>query len=235
MQRQNIVTGLLVSLVTAATYLVMHFFVEPHLPVVDAEVPALSGLSPEQARAILAPRGLLLSIDGEREDDHLAAGSLTEEKPLPGSRLRRGAEVHALVVIVPPPPTVPTVAGLPLAEARQALERAHLVAGLVTPAPDDTVAAGVVVASSPGAGTSVKRDVQVDLMVSSGKDAAPVPSVVGKHLSKAKEALEAAGFSVGGTHLGSNDNYDQGVVIRQTPASGASAARGSKIDLVIND
>jgi serine/threonine-protein kinase len=127
------------------------------------------------------------------------------------------------------------VAGLTLADARDLLAKAHLRAGVVAEAPSDTVVKGAVVGSQPPTGAEAKMDTVVDLTVSSGPDASPVPSVIGKRLSKAKELLEKAGFATGQTRYGSNDDFDQGVVISQTPAAAAPAARGAKIDLVIND
>jgi beta-lactam-binding protein with PASTA domain len=59
--------------------------------------------------------------------------------------------------------------------------------------------------------------------------------VIGKKLSTAKGLLEKAGFAVGGTRYGSNDDYDQGIVIGQNPPAGAQASPGVKIDLTIND
>jgi beta-lactam-binding protein with PASTA domain len=59
--------------------------------------------------------------------------------------------------------------------------------------------------------------------------------VIGKSRSGAKEVLEKAGFVVGTLRVGSSDDYDTGVVIRQNPAANSTAAPGSKIDLTIND
>src|SRR4051812_11870247 len=80
---------------TALTYVVMHFFVAPRLPVNAVEVPPIAGLSPEQARGLLEPRGLLLVLDSEKVDERVAPGTLCEQTPLGGSRLRRGDLVHA--------------------------------------------------------------------------------------------------------------------------------------------
>lgn len=91
------------------------------------------------------------------------------------------------------------------------------------------------IATSPVVGVELKVDSVVDLVVSSGPAAQPVPSVVGKSFSKAKEMLEKAGFALGSKKYGSNDYYDQGVVIGQTPSGNTPAARGAKIDLVVND
>ena len=90
-------------------------------------------------------------------------------------------------------------------------------------------------AQNPVAGAEGRPDGTVDLQLSGGPAAAAVPSVVGKSKSSAKDLLEKAGFAVGTMHVGSNDDYDSGIVIRQQPPANTQAAPGTKIDLTIND
>lgn len=226
---------LISALVSAGTYLMMHYVVGPKLPVKTVEVPPLVGLSPEQARGLLEPSGLLLVLDGERADAKAAPGTLCEQRPLGGSRLRRGDEVHAQLARRPAAAEVPPLAGMTVDAAREALARVHLKLGNVTEAPSDTVARGLVLASMPATGASAGIESTVELTVSSGPAVQAVPAVTGKSLSKAKTLIQQAGFVVGTVKYGSHDDYDTGVVLRQTPAGGAQATPGVKIDLVIND
>jgi serine/threonine-protein kinase len=212
----------------------MHYFVAPRLPVPAVEVPPLVGLSPEQARGLLEPRALLLILDGERDDDRLAAGTLAEQRPLAGSRVRRGSEVRAQLARASAPRHVPQLAGLTVDTARQALQHEGLLLGKTSDVPWDTPP-GTVVAAKPPFGAEVKAGGSVDVTVSSGAATVEVPSVVGKRLSAAKGLLEKAGFAVGGTKYGSADDYEQGVVISQNPHAGTQVSPGVKIDLVIND
>ena len=223
------------AFVSAATFLLMQYLVAPRLPVNAVEVPPMVGLSPEQARGILEPRGLLLVIDGQRVDPAVGPGTVSEQRPLGGSRLRRGDEVHASLARVQPNPTVPNVAGMTPEMARDTLEKARLKVGRSTPQPSTAVPSGMVSATNPPIGAEAKPDSFVDLIVSSGPPTQAVPSVIGKRLSSAKQLLERSGFAVGGTRYGSNDDYEQGIVIGQNPPAGAQATPGVKIDLVIND
>jgi beta-lactam-binding protein with PASTA domain len=217
---------------TATTYLFMHFIVKPRLPVHAVDVPSLSGLTPDQARGLLEPRGLLLILDEEHPDEHAPPGTLVDQRPLPGSRLRRGEDVHAAVAKAV---KIPKLAGLTLDAAREALDQLRLKPGAVTEVPNPNVAKGVVVASTPAMGAEARADGTVDLQVSAGPQAQPVPSVIGKSKSSAKALLEKAGFVIGSLRVGSNDDYDSGVVIRQEPSANTPAAPGSKVDLTIND
>jgi len=235
MNRPSALGAVVTAAVTAATYLLMHYAVAPRLPVPSSEVPQLNGLTTEQARGQLGPLGLLLSIDGERPDEKAPPGTLVAQQPLAGSHLRRGSEVHAFLARAVTAATVPQLAGMTVAAAHEALEKAHLRPGNTTQASDEKVPAGSVVSSAPAAGASASPGAAVDLVVSSGPQASTVPSVIGKRLSKAKELLEQAGFAAGNTRYGSHDDYESGTVIKQTPAAGTSAPKGTKVDLTVND
>ena len=99
----------------------------------------------------------------------------------------------------PPAPTVaavrqgsvPGVAGLALADARSALERAGFVAGDATPQ-DSSTAAGIVLGSTPAVGETAPLGSTVALTVASGSNA--VPAVVGLTEDEASGLIAAAGF-----------------------------------------
>jgi serine/threonine-protein kinase len=232
MGRNAALTIVLAVAFTAATYLGMHFVVLPRLPVHAVDVPSLSGLTPDQARGLLEPRGLLLILDEERPDERAAPGTLVDQRPLAGSRLRRGEDVHAAVAKAV---RVPKLVGMNIDAARDALEQVKMKQGAVTEVSSATAAKGQILTQAPAAGAESRSDGTVDLQVSSGPAAQPVPSVVGKSKSGAKDLLEKAGFAVGTLHVGSNDDYDTGIVIRQQPPANTQAPPGTKVDLTIND
>jgi serine/threonine-protein kinase len=235
MGRQALLTVIVAAITTTATYLAIHFLVEPHLPVHAEDVPPLAGLTPEQARGLLEPRGLLLILDDERPDDRAPVGTLVDQRPLPGSRMRRGEDVHAAVARGAAPIKVPRLVGLTQEAAQSALTEQRLKVGGVLETSSANVPKGQVIASTPAAGVEVKPDSTIDLQVSAGPAAQAVPSVLGKSRSSAKAVLEKAGFAVGNVRYGSSDDYDSGVVISQNPSANAQAAPGARVDLTIND
>jgi serine/threonine-protein kinase len=235
MARSAFLTVVLAVTVTMATYLGLHFVVKPRLPVPAVDVPSLTGLTPEQARGLLEARGLLLILDEERQEASASPGTLLDQRPLAGSRLRRGEDVHAAVAKAPATVKVPKLAGLTVDAARDLLEQQKLKVGAVVEAPSATLPKGQIIASTPAAGAEAHAEGTIDLQVSAGPAAQAVPSVLGKSRSGAKALLEKSGFAVGAVKYGSNDDYDSGVVIRQDPAANAQAVPGSKVDLTIND
>ena len=225
---------------TAATYLSMHLWVAPRLPVAFVEVPPLSGLSVEQASALCDPRGLLLVIDGERTPDPgtsrdrpIVPGTLFDQHPMPGSRLHPGEKVH--VSIARAAPRVPNLAGQSPEAARKLLGEAGLLAGTVREVFSATVPPGQVVGSQPEAGAEARPGDGVDLEVSKGPEQVAVPRLLGRGARAARQALEQAGLVLGEQKQGVDDNAEDGVVLRQTPAAGTMVPKGQKVDVVVNE
>jgi beta-lactam-binding protein with PASTA domain len=231
-------TSAFISLVvTAATYVGMHQFVRPMMSGQLIDVPQLVGLLPEQARGLTEPAGLSLIIDGQKEpdSDKIAPGTVFEQRPLNGSRLHRGGEVHATLALAVSKVAVPAVAGQPLAAAQKALGDAGLKAGAVTEVVNPAVAPGSVIGSEPPAGSQLRRGETVSLQVSKGNEMVAVPSLRGRGLGSARAALEQAGLVLGDVRKGSDDNAADGAVLRQDPPAATQVAKGHKVNVVIND
>jgi beta-lactam-binding protein with PASTA domain len=130
--------------------------------------------------------------------------------------------------------SVDDVEGLPLARARAALERSGLrvkVERTPSPRPRDEV-----LRQAPKAETEVAKGDVVTLVVSSSSKkpspaAVEVPGVVGLSASDAVVAIRDAGLEAV-IHLVVSST-PAGTVLRQSPAEGASAPRGSSIRLEV--
>lgn len=234
MTRFTLLSFLVSALTSALVSLTVYYYILPRLPVPTVEVPPIVGLSPEQARGLLEPRGLLLSIDGERQDGAVSPGNVVHQLPLGGSRYRRGELIHVYLARAPGPVRVPKLDGMTVNAARESLQTAGLLVGKLVDAPSPA-AKGLVAASAPSAGTEIAVGSAIELTVSTGPSESPVPSVIGKKLAVAKELLTKAGFVVGAVRYGAHDDFSQGAVISQSPKDGTVLAPGSKVDLVVND
>jgi beta-lactam-binding protein with PASTA domain len=117
---------------------------------------------------------------------------------------------------------VPNVVGQKQNEAAAELNRRHLVARISTHA--SKLPAGTVFAEDPSAGTRVTRGSAVTLSVSSAQQVV-VPDVVGKRAEAAVALLQRRGLQVQTATVTSRKR--NGLVLSQSPAAGASVARGS--------
>jgi serine/threonine-protein kinase len=199
------------------------------------EVPSIMGATVEQSRDVLRARGLLLTLQGERPDSAIPPGKIAGQVPLPGSRVSQGTSIQAFVSSGSAAITVPTLTGTRPGDASEQLRSRKLIPGQRREQASDIVAPGLVVGTEPPAGETVNAEAVVALLVSTGPAAKPVPKVLGLRLSKAKKAIEDAGFKVGTTKYGSSDRYDEEVIIKQDPGENSAAPPGSPINLVINE
>jgi hypothetical protein len=130
---------------------------------------------------------------------------------------------------------VPRTIGMPLGAAQGAIGAAHLRPGAVTAAPSDTIPAGVVVSSSPPAGTSVAAGSQVRLVTSLGAAGCTVPQLVGLPLDGAKAAIAGTCGALGGTTNGKPSlEVKQITVTSSDPPAGTTIARGEPVRLAVS-
>ncbi len=194
-------------------------------------VPAVLALSRAQAEQRLRGAGLGVHVS-QAYSDTVTRDHVISTDPGPGGRIRGNGVVDLVVSRGPQRVSVPRLAGVPLAKARQRLATAGLVAGAVSRTFSDTVPAGDVISTDPAAGTTGSSGDAVALTVSRGP-AVPVPDVVGSTLSDAEQALQAAGFkvSVAGTPVYSDD-VPKDSVAQESPDG--QAAAGDTITLRIS-
>lgn len=219
---------------SVATSFAMYVVLGGTLPA-PTDVPTLIGLNVEQARKLGDAANLLLRFEGERvpENDSIPPGTVLDQKPLGGSRVRSGDVIVATLAAAPQRVKVPFVIEQPLESARQAIEEAGLRVGKVVEVISTTTPPGQVFESRPAAGTEVRKGEAVSLTVTKATETT-VPNLRGMSQAAGRAALEKAGLIVGEKRMGVDDNAADGVILRQSPAASSQAPRGSKVDIVVN-
>ena len=234
--RTIVVAALTAAIISTATFFALRTLTGVGgVPAEEAEVPPLAGLRPDQARRLLEPRGLLFVIAEQREDVKAEAGTIVQQTPLEGSRLKRGAEVRVVLATAAAKVEVPSLARLPLAAATQALAGAGLKLGAVTRQPSAELPPDQVISSVPASGERVARDTAVALVVAATLDDIKVPNVVGKMLKQATAELQQAGLKPGKVTYGFDEDRRGGVVIKQSPAADTRAPKDTAVNLVVNE
>jgi serine/threonine-protein kinase len=130
-------------------------------------------------------------------------------------------------------PKVPKVVGLTLAEATARLEQSgHKITTSATVS-DPNVPEGKVIDQLPAADEGLDKGGTVAVKVSGGPGDIDVPRVTGMTAQQAKAALEKAGFKA--VIQWTNVAESQGlIVLRQTPAAGQKAKKGTDVEIVAN-
>jgi serine/threonine protein kinase/beta-lactam-binding protein with PASTA domain len=191
--------------------------------------PALQMLSRSEATTVAHRAGLTITfVDGYSES--VGRGLVISTDPAAGDKMVDGGQIRAVLSQGPERYPMPTVIGLSRAAATEALNHAHLVIGKTSQSYSDTVTSGLVISASESAGTKLRQNTPVDLVISKGPRPIKIANYEGKPAKDAATALKKAGFEVTMTakHSGA---VPAGSVISQTPNSGTGAP-GEEIKLV---
>ena len=158
-------------------------------------------------------------------------GTVTAQDPKPGTRVAEGTTVYVNVSQGVKPVTVPSVTNEPYSQAAGEL----LAQGFKVLRTDvnSTEPKETVLSQDPGGGTSQPPGTTVTLTVSKGPSSVLVPNVVGKDQTIAQDTLATAGFKVNVTTQNTSDSTQDGLVLRQNPAGGATVRPGATVTIVV--
>ncbi|TML86288.1 MAG: Stk1 family PASTA domain-containing Ser/Thr kinase [Actinobacteria bacterium] len=188
-----------------------------------------TGLRTPDAMAKIHSAGLRGKIDF-RPSPTVAQGFVFGQSPDPGTRVNKGNQVTITVSTGKPKTDVPEIVGKTETDAVAALTAANLrYKALQVPS---NSAAGQVLAQDPKPGVQVTEGTLVHFTVSKGPTPVSVPSVVGVNVATANSTLQGAGFKVGSQTIDSNQPKD--TVVRQDPAGGSSAAKGTTVTIFVS-
>jgi eukaryotic-like serine/threonine-protein kinase len=181
-------------------------------------VPDLLGAEQGAAIDLLQEAGLDPDCCEEQWSEDLPEGAVISTEPVAGEAIR-GTDVRLVVSKGPERFRVDTaLVSQPWAEVEKKLqEDLPEIAFTTIEQHDNDIPAGSVVAFDPAAGTDLKRDQVVTVVVSSGHAPVGVPDVTGQTPEQAESNLTAAGFTVTRGEDGRTAAVDVGEVMAVTP------------------
>jgi serine/threonine-protein kinase len=157
-----------------------------------------------------------------------------EQSPGAGIQVTGVDTVSFVVSDGPADRPVPDVLGRTLEGAAFELGRAGLTLGEVVILDDPEVPPGAIASADPAPGTEVPIETAVDLVISGGRTAVPVPDVVNDSEQAAVDALEGAGFVVAlAARLVAADGAGLGAVFEQFPEAGTDYRPGQTVTIVV--
>jgi serine/threonine-protein kinase len=196
-------------------------------------VPSTVGGSYEEAVGSFTPLGLTAVILEKRFDEEIAKGRIIESVPPGGGKVDAGGSVELIISKGPERYTIPTITGLTPEAAQVTITKFPLTVGTITEVFNSEIPKGFVISTSPTSGSSVKRDTQVNLIVSKGIEQVALDNYVGKSGEQALNELTEAGFDVESGYAFSETTPELAVV-SQNPAGGATANKGAKVSILIS-
>lgn len=196
-----------------------------------AGVPDVLRADPAAATTTLRNAGFRVQIDGAGLfSEDIPTGQVVAERPGAGTRTTKGTVVTLVLSKGPDRRAVPEVAGKDVAGATAALRAVGLQVGSPRQQFSDKPS-GTVVGTDPPAGTRLRPDTAVTLLVSKGLEMLAVPSVVKLPQDQAVKALADGGFTADVQLVFSDAT--KGTVVAQDPAQG-TAPRGAAVKLQVS-
>ncbi|GGL22672.1 serine/threonine protein kinase [Phycicoccus endophyticus] len=201
-------------------------------PGAAATVPSVLDRPREAALSAVGAAHLEASVE-ESFSETVAKGTVMAVDPGVGSTVRRGTEVTLTVSKGPERYAVPDLAGSTVAEGKRRLAARHLALGKVTEEFSEKVPDGQILSVRPAAGSKVKRDTKVALVVSKGRRPIEVPDYTGEDADEATAALGDLGLTVDASRQENSDTVPEGAVISQSPRDG-TLFKGDPVTLVVS-
>ncbi|MFD2092199.1 Stk1 family PASTA domain-containing Ser/Thr kinase [Blastococcus deserti] len=201
------------------------------------QVPELVGQDQAAAIDLLQEAGLDPDCCEKVWSEEFPAGAVMSTEPAGGGEAIRGTDIRLVVSQGPERFTVPAdLVHQPVDDVVTFLQEQRSALQVATAEEyDDDVAKGLVVRFDPPAGTELKRDQVVTVVVSRGHAPVDVPDVTGQSPEQAKVNLEALGFTVKRGEDGRSAAVDKGEVMAVSPGpDDGPAPFGSEVTVTVS-
>ncbi|SPT52451.1 Serine/threonine-protein kinase PrkC [Actinomyces bovis] len=130
--------------------------------------------------------------------------------------------------------SVPDITGMSAVEAEQRVADAELKWKRAEDAFSDTVAAGVVISTTPEPGRRLAPGTELTVVVSKGIEQVTVPEIVGKTKEEATKLLSAAKLRLGAVTEEYSASVASGQIVSCTPEAGATVNHSSAVAVAVS-
>jgi beta-lactam-binding protein with PASTA domain len=215
-------------------YLFVFFFAFPAEVIPDDGIlPNVVGKTFEDASALLQKAGFPAQQGDSRFTKSTPPNVVLQEDPPAGSRQKRGTTVVLAISGGQKSAEVPVTTNMSQQQARIAIENTGLTMGNVSEQLSEQPR-GLVIASTPPAGTSIPLPGTVDIVLSKGPATVQVPDLYGRSMGEARSMIEQLGLRIAGMSRDTSSLQPENTVIRQFPAAGQTISAGGPVSLTVS-
>lgn len=198
---------------------------------VRLDVPSVSGMEIDEARATLERTGFVVDVQFQPNEVQ-PKGAVIGQKPLAGSRIEQGSLVVVLASDGPLGTSVPDVAGQSAPDALATMLASGLLVEQV-PTSNETIRAGEVLGTEPPIGRRVPPGATVRMLVSSGPAPRTVPPVIDLPIGQALAELGRNGLAVGDIDEVFREDLAPGTVFEADPPPGSNVPRDTPVSIKV--
>jgi eukaryotic-like serine/threonine-protein kinase len=199
----------------------------------DGILPNVVGKTFEDASGLLQKAGFPAQQGDMRFTKNLPANVVLQEDPPAGSRQKRGTTVVLALSAGQKTAEVPVTTNMSQQQARIAIENTGLTLGNVSEQLADQPR-GLVISSSPPAGTKMDLPGSVDIVLSKGPATVQMPDLYGRTVGEARSMVEQLGLRIAGMSRDTSSLQPENTVIRQLPAAGQAISAGGPVSLTVS-
>lgn len=215
-------------------YLAIFLFAFPAEVLPDEGIlPNVVGKRYADAADILSKAGFAAQQGETRFHKTIGPSIVLQEDPPAGSRQKRGTNVVLAISAGQRTAEVPVMTNMSQQQARIAIENTGLTIGAVTEQLADQPR-GLVISSSPPAGTKIELPGSVDVVLSKGPATVQIPDFYGRSIGEARSMIEQLGLRVSGLSRDTSSIQPENTVIRQLPAAGQPVQAGAPVSLTVS-
>ncbi|QGN47665.1 Stk1 family PASTA domain-containing Ser/Thr kinase [Micromonospora sp. WMMD558] len=196
--------------------------------------PQLVSLSKAEAEAQADRAGFVLRYADPRHDEQAPKDAVLQQDPVSSTRIKKGGTITLTLSLGPERFPVPDVVGKEFELAATDLADAQLKVVKGAARYDDSLPAGVVMATDPKAGTEAKPGDKVTVILSKGKAPISVPNLVGKNLNEARGILARLGLVLVEPPTVKESDKPKDEVVGQSPADGTGVEKGAQVRLEVS-
>ena len=201
----------------------------------QVEVPSLIEKRVPEAGALASKKGLLLRVEGKRNDPRVPPDHIVAQEPAPGAALKSHRSVRVWLSLGPRRLNLPAVEGQSLRTARLAFDQAGVAIARIAEVADPADE-GTVLVQRPPAGEVDQVAEGVSLLVSRGSAGSDyvMPDLIGRRADDILGSRQLAGLKVTDVRYRSYPGTAGGVVLRQSPLAGHRVSPHSSVSLEVS-
>jgi serine/threonine-protein kinase len=201
----------------------------------EVVVPSLVDKRVPEAGALSSRAGLLVRVEGRRNDPKIAPDRIVAQEPPAGSPLKAHRSIRVWVSLGPRRQRVPAVEGQSLRTARLVLDQAQVPVARVAQI-DASAEEGTILVQRPAAGDVDALTDGISLLVSRGRGGRDyvMPDLIGRQADAVIDGLQRAGLKVADVRYRTYPGTTPGIVLRQSPAAGHRVSPRSTVSLDIS-
>ena len=205
----------------------------PFTPVPQVAVRNYVNMPDAQAQKTIVNSGLTFKAVRQTSDT-VPANHVMSQDPAPGTKIARGSAVQLIVSSGPPTVGLRDVVGYTLDDAQKDLVGDKLSVNVVQKY--DPSAKGTVLSESPTAGSKVRQNAKITLVVSQGPAPVKMPRLTGLTIDKARDIAAKDGFTVNISETAPFANVPANVIESQDVPAGTQipADHSTTVNVVLS-